>query len=358
MKKLLTGLFVIILSFSCLNESYAQKGPWIPVNGKYPLNVGYISVGAHVGIINYYGDLNPWTQYASTDIASTRPSLGINVTRKISGRLHGRLAFTYGRLTASDFKAADPEDERHRYRWARNQHFRNDLFELSLVFMYDFKPNWYKYYKRPKFVPYALLGIAGFYHNPMAKTPVGEDGSAGKWVALRPLRTEGQGLVRQYNSLDPNKPDQIGKPYRKMYSLFQPTIPIGAGVKWKLTDRLDLHFEYTYRITLTDFLDDVSGNYADPRDLLTQMGTLSHSMANRTTELIDARKGDSRLEQYTKFTSEVNQETTDAAGLPTINGYGNDGDKRGQSNNFDVYSIIGFHLNYIVNVGLKCAKFH
>jgi uncharacterized protein YfiM (DUF2279 family) len=47
------------------------------------------------------------------------------------------------------------------------------------------------------------------------------------------------------------------------YSLFQFAIPLGAGVKYALTDNLILGFETAWRKTFTDYLDDVSGVYSD-----------------------------------------------------------------------------------------------
>jgi hypothetical protein len=70
----------------------------------------------------------------------------------------------------------------------------------------------------------------------------------GQKYFLRPLGTEGQG--------SPNYPD------RKQYSTMAMCLPIGVGIKYSLTDKINLGFEILYRFTSTDYLDDVSKTYA------------------------------------------------------------------------------------------------
>ena len=340
MKKLITLVcFAFLLNCVFVIHSFSQAWQYT----SKAKDIGYIAVGGHVGIINYFGDLNPRPRYVSTDIRGTRPTIGIDVTRKLSPRIMVRAAASWGRVVADDFIAADPNDERDKYRFMRNSHFRNDIYELSMVMTYDLIASPFVYYKRAKFTPYLLAGVAGFYHNPRAKTP--ED-MGNNWVALRPLSTEGQGLTRSVDSR-PGAGD-AGTSYGKKYSLFQPSVPVGAGVRFKLTDRIDFSVEVAYRILFTDYIDDVSGNYANPIDLPSD---LSRAMANRTTETTAARKGDDRTQYITSF---VNGVGPDFIGNPTINGYGNDGDKRGERSNFDELFITAFHINYIIGVGLKC----
>jgi hypothetical protein len=59
------------------------------------------------------------------------------------------------------------------------------------------------------------------------------------------LSTEGQGIY----------------PDKKPYSLWQPTIPFGGGVKFAITENLRIGFEIGLRKLFTDYLDDVSTSY-------------------------------------------------------------------------------------------------
>ena len=107
------------------------------------------------------------------------------------------------------------------------------------------------------------------------------DGSK-QLVALQPLRTEGQGM--------PQYPD------RKEYSLTQINIPMGIGVKYFLSENVNLSFEIIHRKTFTDYIDDVSTSYIDPALFYANMpgnqAALAERMANKTNGAFDA--GDKR----------------------------------------------------------------
>ncbi|WP_299456420.1 DUF6089 family protein [uncultured Microscilla sp.] len=302
---------------------------------------GFITVGAQVGTINYFGDMNPLTQYVAPEWRFLRPSIAINVQRKLSSNFHVRLEFTYGRLRGDDFISASPNSERHRYRYMRNTHFRNDIKELSLVGEYNIIGSSGKYYRRANFTPYILGGVAVFHHNPKAKT---SDEFGGKWVALQPLGTEGQ---------------QSGvEGYAKPYARIQPALIFGAGVKWKLNDRTNLSFELAFRYLFFDQIDDVSGTYPDMGDL---QNDLVRSLSNRTLETNNAVTGRSREPDLSRILEQVSPRVTyvgsDGNPYNTIAGFGSKGDKRGEAGNNDIYLVAGIRLSYIINVGLKCPQF-
>ncbi|NJL12164.1 MAG: hypothetical protein HC913_03590 [Microscillaceae bacterium] len=334
MSKIKTGLLVFIL----LGTALPSQAQWMRKERSKGRLISYNSIGIQAGAMMYFGDLNPLAQYISTDITSTRPSLGLTFNHRFNSRLTGRIGFNWGRLFADDFKAANPEDERHRFRYVRNQHFRNDIYELNAMFEFDLFPTlarnrYYKSLNRIPFTPYLVAGIAGFYHNPQAKTPANWSGPEGaaQWVALQPLSTEGQGLTRGSD----------GTSYEKAYSRLQIAIPLGAGVRFKLSNRTHLAFEVIYRYLFTDYIDDTGGNYADPRDLSSD---LSRAMANRTLEPVAAFKGETRLPVDQVISNVL---INDSFGNPTVSGFGNDGDKRGEGNE-DIYLFAGFHLTYII----------
>ena len=302
---------------------------------------GFLTVGAQLGTINYFGDMNPLSQYVAPEWRFLRPSISVNVQRKLGKNFQVRLEFTYGRLLGNDFVSASPNNERHRYRFLRNNHFRNDIKELSLVGTYDILGSGGRYYRRVPFTPYVLAGVAVFHHNPRAKAP---EEFGGKWVALQPLGTEGQ---------------QSGvEGYAKPYSRIQPAAIFGLGVKWRLSDRVNFSFEVALRYLFFDYLDDVSDRYADAGDL---QNDLVRALANRTLESTDAATGRSREPDLTRLTEQVSPRITytgsDGNTYETLAGYGIRGDKRGEKGNNDIYFITGFRLSYIINVGLKCPTF-
>lgn len=315
----------------------------------------YWSIGASLNAFKYYGDLAPLPKRISSDIQFIRPNIGVEVSKKLSPRFSFRGAFAYGRLRGDDFESADPELRESVGRYGRNLHFRNDIFELSAVMMYEFLPSRGRFYRRRYVSPYVFAGIAGFYHNPKAKVAESFNGpEAGEWVALRPLRTEGQGLTRQ-SAVNPAGDPEFGTSYAKQYSLIQAAVPVGVGVKFRISDRLDLGAEIGFRILFFDHIDDVGGRYADSRDL---QSDLARAMANRSTETVAAVSGDART-----FPPILGN----ASGLFGIN-YGNGeydvstipgftrlvdgglrGDIRGNTpQDNDMYVVTGLHLNYIL----------
>jgi hypothetical protein len=291
----------------------------------------YTTVGGGIGSANYFGDITPAPSFASTDIKFTRSSLTGFVTHKFTPRITGRAALAWHRLKGDDFVSANPSKDQAIGRYIRNLHFRNDVIELSGVAMFDFIENNSPFFKRPTWSPYGFIGLGVIYSNPMARTPV-EEGA--KWVSLRPLHTEG-----------------------RSYSPVQVVIPAGVGVRYKLSQRIDLGFEVGYRFTFTDYLDDVSGKYVDPSKL-GGAGSLAARMANRTLEPTAADAGKSR-EQGLRNIAVSNYGCTscDQASYDPFNsaasvlGKPKEGTIRGAGKGNDWYLVTNFHISYIlVNV--------
>ena len=92
-----------------------------------------------------------------------------------------------------------------------------------------------------KFRPYGLVGVGAYKFNPKTKLN-------GHWVELKPLRTEGQGLVD-------------GK---SEYKLTQLEIPMGIGFKYYIKENMYVGMEVLHRKLFTDYVDDVSTTYPDP----------------------------------------------------------------------------------------------
>lgn len=259
----------------------------------------YTSIGVSLNAMNYFGDLNPATNFASFHLRDTRPNFGLNITHRFFPRVSGRFAVAYGRITAEDADNANRDDANARFRYTRNASFRSDIYEASAVVIVDLIENRNNYLKRPDFVPYVFGGIAGFHHSPEAKD------RNGTYVDLQSLKTEG---------ID--------------YSKFQFSIPFGAGVRYRINRNLDASFEIGLRKTFTGYLDDVSGSYADASKLVSDQqryfgGLGTNSVTNQSTGL------------GASFTP---------------------GQKRGQGKN-DWYTVTGFSLNYILNPKIKNPKF-
>jgi hypothetical protein len=311
-------------------------------------NKRYISVGVSIDALNYFGDLAPKSKMASTNISFTRPAFTIYGTYRYTPNLSFRASFGWGRLVGDDFDSADPYGQDSKYRYIRNLSFRNDIKELAFVATWDLFGNHGTFLNRRGFTPYAFAGIAIFHHNPKGKAPQADKlgnplEQAGQWVALRPLGTEGQ-MSENYDV--------------KQYSVIQPSIPFGLGLRAKLHKRFDFEFEIGYRYLFTDYIDDVSGMFVDLGALDSE---LARAMSDRSREPVGVVKGDPRdfeainsVVRLTKYTSEFNGQDYTVYG-----GYGQEhpDNNRGMSGGKDIYIVTSFKVSYIISGSFKKAKF-
>ena len=307
---LLAGL-ILAGSLFVSPEADAQMMPTAARQAKL-----YNTVSVHLNAMNYFGDLVPKTTFTSLRFGATRPNLGVSFTHRFAPRFSGRAGLSYGRITGSDTKAADKDDNEAIYRYYRNLSFRNDIIELSAVGIVELFENRGTYLKRRDFAPYLFLGVAAFHHNPKAEN------ASGDFVALQPLGTEGQFAT-----------NRAAQGYPEPYKRLQVSIPFGIGVNYKLSRQLNLGYEIGWRKTFTDYLDDVSGTYADPKDL--KPGDAVY-LADRSPEL-----------------------TKDLTGFDKIrfSGYGVKGSQRGTNKEDDWYIVSGFHLSYILIPNTRSPKF-
>lgn len=209
------------------------------------------AVTGGIGTVYYYGDLTDGFR-----ANFLKPAGGLFYYRYIQPNLAFRLGMSYGEIEASDRFAEDPA------RVARNLSFTSPIFEVSTVMVYEvFKDKNYgnAWISRPFFTPYFFGGVTMFHFNPKGTF----DGSP---IELQPLGTEGQ-------FLDDNAP--------RSYSRFQVSLPGGIGINSRVSERVGLSMELGYRLTLTDYLDDVSTLYPDLEALAEQNPTAAR-MAYRS----------------------------------------------------------------------------
>lgn len=327
-----TFLLIVLCLATFLEPAMAQRR-----RPKYKRNIPiwyrsrfYTTVGGGFGSANYFGDITPGTSLFSTDIKFTRLGFSGFVTHKFTPRLTGRAALAWQRLKGDDFESANPNEKQAIGRYIRNLHFRNDVIELTGVAMFDLFESNSPFFKRLQWAPYGFIGLGVIYSNPKARTPV-ESGA--NWIALRPLHTEG-----------------------RSYSPIQLVIPIGVGVRYKLSQRIDLGFEFGYRFTFTDYLDDVSGKYVDPSKL-GGPNSLAARMANRVLEKTAADAGKSREQGLRNIAVNSGCASCEQASYNPFNpatsvlGKPKEGTIRGAGKGNDWYLVTNFHISYIlVNV--------
>lgn len=300
----------------------------------------YNAVGVSLNALNYYGDLAPTPSRFSTDIAFTRPAIGVSFTHRFGPRYSLTGSFAYGTLRGSDKESADAGDlDNGIFRSWRNLSFRNRIKEFSIVAHFDLYENMATYISRVKWTPYVFLGVAVFHHNPQAQAPsVDVNGNplpeAGEWVDLQPLGTEGQ-----HSDL----PDDAANSGIKPYKLIQPAIPFGLGVRFRINELMDFAGEVGFRYLFTDYVDDVSANYVN---LNVFDNELARAMSYRTNEV----KG---------VPPAIGAGGADSGGYTVWPGFGHEHQHslRGNKSDKDVYMMTTFRLTYIIGKTFHRAKF-
>ena len=205
------------------------------------------SIGVFGGVSNYLGDLSEKLYQNS------RAAVGITISHPISRHISLRAGLTFGKVNAAD--SLNPREDFRK----RNFSFQSSISELSLVGEFNTLDMNYK-----RWSPYLFGGLALYHFNPYTF-------NQGIQVYLQPLSTEGQGIP--------------GYPQRKPYALTQLALPVGGGLKFNISDRVRIAAEVGLRKLFTDYLDDVSGDYADPNDLLAARGQQSVDLSYRGDEV-------------------------------------------------------------------------
>ena len=194
------------------------------------------SVSFGAGSSNYMGDLVPASGLFSVAAQTMRWNVGLQYTRHLSKYFSGNIQVSYIRIAGDDnYFSSTGTFEGNYY---RNLHFRNDLKELSVSAVYEPMGNAENLSKRPILSPYLYLGVAGFTHNPVARKDPSLVPGTPSLQAWQDLQTE----------------DIEGA----MYSLVNISIPFGFGFRYKIGAQMDLGFDFGYRVSLSDYLDDVS----------------------------------------------------------------------------------------------------
>jgi hypothetical protein len=278
--------------------------------GQNPESSAHTEVGITVGPSNFLGDLGGnlgrGTGFIKdNNIQMTKFTYGGFLSYHPNEAIAIRLGLNFGTLEGDDaiIKSKGGLEEARKI---RNSDFRSKLSE-ALLMLEVFPTTFLEYDPTDNFQklrPYITAGVGVFHFNPMGSDPL-----TGEWVALRPLHTEGQGFP-QY-------------PSRKEYKLTQLNIPFGVGIKYFMSETVNLSFEIVQRKTFTDYIDDVSTTYIDPSDFTANMqlsqAQLAQRMANKT-------------------------------GSPGATVY-NTGDKRGTATNNDSYYTAGFKIGFVLGNG-------
>ncbi|MBT8220860.1 MAG: hypothetical protein KJP00_13605 [Bacteroidia bacterium] len=212
-------------------------------------NAQYLEVGVFGGASNYAGDL----QFKTLEDKEINAAYGAFARYNISKHFAVRLQALATKISGSDLNARASNPLR-----SRNLSFETSIIELALmgevnVFGFDVRD------KRGSSF-FIFGGVGGARFNPKAEL-------LGISYDLQPLGTEGQ-------TLGGSSP----------YKLFTLSIPAGIGAKLSISNKLNVSLEYGVRITMTDYLDDVSTTYPD-LDALRALDPVAAALSYRTMEI-------------------------------------------------------------------------
>ncbi|MBD0277052.1 MAG: outer membrane beta-barrel protein [Flavisolibacter sp.] len=208
-----------------------------------------LQVGIMTGLSNYEGDLD------DEPFKPLRPAFGITAGYQLSNHVFARAGITLAKVAGADrYGKSDYQKQ------TRNLSFESTIKEISLTGELTIFNTEVMHWS-----PYLLGGVALFHFNPYTFTTSGEK------VYLKPLSTEGQGLS-QY-------------PDRKPYALTQFALPFGGGLRYNLSDNVQIRMELGIRKLFTDYLDDISTSFIDPAILLSEKGPLAVDLSYRGDEV-------------------------------------------------------------------------
>jgi len=248
LKPLVFVFLFFISSFNVEAQFFNNQNLWSKRRHEF-------SFGA--GITNFRGDLAVLSKNSGNlflfdvEYRLFRHGISLDYRYNINRRQSFKLNFFNGRVVGNDNIAQDV------YRSYRNLSFTSNIFELSGIYeFYLFRPKPGSLYnlqdaagmKSGKFDLHLFSGIGAFYFNPKA---YGQ--------SLRKLGTEGQG--------------QEGQP--DYYSPIALVIPTGFGASYYINKEIKLGLEFSYRITFTDYIDDVSTSYFDKEKIRGKKGDLA-----------------------------------------------------------------------------------
>ncbi len=242
-------------------------------------------VGGWAGVSNYFGDLN-----TNFRVNRLHAAGGIGTRYNFNDRLAFRFGANYGQISASDADSKNIVEQR------RNLSFKSHLVDVTMLFEFNFMPYMHghrDYY----YTPYVFAGPAIFFFQPRAELD-------GTWYNLPEMGTEGQFRGEEYNTT-------------------QGALAYGFGIKMDLSYRWSISVELGARKVFTDYLDDVSGTYADWRDIRSLRGDVAAALADRSVE-------------------------------PRI---GEPGRQRGNAKNNDAYAFLGVGIQYYFGE-IRCPSYN
>lgn len=297
-------LLLFLLSFTLYSNTYSQH---------FGFEIGKIKweAGLNFGPTFFLGDLGGNAGYGShflkdVNLELTKMMKGVFISAYPNDWLGLRVAAQYTYVEGRD-AIINTNGVNELWRKQRNLDFKSNLWEAyaAIELFPTMMFNKYEDYD-PRFKPYGFVGVGIFHFDPQGS--ITDANGTKTWHKLHQLHTEGQGFAEY--------------PEKKPYSLTQMNIPMGLGVKTKISERVTLSPELLYRKTFTDYIDDVSTTYIDPDYFDTHLSPEDAAIARK-----------------------IHDKTVGIV-TPGVNRY-EPGTQRGNSHNMDAY------FSFVLKLGIR-----
>lgn len=272
--------------------------------------------GLNFGPTFFLGDLGGNAGYGThfikdVNLELTKMMKGVFISAYPNDWLGIRVAAQYTYVEGRD-NIINTDGVNELWRKQRNLDFKSNVWEIYgalELFPINFLNRNRDYDYDPTFKPYGFIGVGIFHFDPEGS--ITDINGNKTWHKLHPLNTEGQGFSEY--------------PEKKPYSLTQINIPMGLGVKTRISERVTLSPELLYRKTFTDYIDDVSTTYINPDyfdlHLSQQNAAIARQISDKTFGIV----------------------------TPGVNRY-EPGTQRGNSKNMDAY------FSFVLKLGVRLGE--
>lgn len=299
-------------------------------------------VGLSGGIANYYGDLGNEELFQTK---ATRPGMQLTL-RNFLGRPKGSAYYyrafnvetrlSWHRLGYDETSPIGKAKGFELRNYGRGINFRTDVFGASGIVTYTYYGNRLKPLYMQSAALYFFTGAGMFYGKPKADLFRGNIDMNNRYFFWRDgtIRdadeTSGKGnIVKKDGKYETNLADwktegqgvksELGN--NKQYCYYHIGIPLGMGFKYGLNKKTTLSFEVGWYMLMTDFIDDVSDEYAT------------------YAQIENNYPDDPNAQQIAKYISDPTGYGTAGYPSPATSRRGNPGEK-------DSYSFINLDLSY------------
>lgn len=259
-------------------------------------------LGAYSGVMSYHGDLNSRFMASGKAVNSfSMLSYGVSLEKSISKSWSGKLLYTNGQFYANDRAIHwDGSADSDRSNYGRSLNAQTDIQDLSMIFTYYFD-NDYLFARRAFVSPYFTVGL-GLTNFEVYGDLYDASGQRYHYWSDNSIRTEAETstsagnatIVQQDGKYETNL-SQLNTERDYNTSVFN--IPFGAGIKFRISSRVNLNLDVTARYTFTDYLEDVSSDYRT--EYANDLQAYAANPTNRTAE----GRGDSDRNDFYTFAS-------------------------------------------------------